>query len=574
MTGSQGGENFPNVESKLWLWHGRCYRSTRFPTPWWISHCELLSKCLLLSCCRALFLHLFLFICYGRSSNSSSSITYFEDSQLELREHTRTWHWRMPNKTRLSAQPSTALWSLISLHRNTYRKRSVLLISLYPFYFCSVLFYILPWQARDKPSCDVFWWAELLCNYTTKTKVTITSMSSYYNELSLSEVPNIRRRSEAFAEVVNLTTAHSSFLVILKSLHLNQAIPVEALVLEHGQWIVILERWFLHHLIVLFWVVFLRRTLLIQDPHLLEKLVQINLRLLFTVPDRCLLFLLWTVFVSDDLLGLGVLRGTSPLLKLLEPLVNDMDAGLRIEVEQTARGKHRHEVPRREPLELVAGLVREARARLEVGQVKVRLGAIQPPRGLVIGHGSLLSSGERPQPEPSPLLGLPDLSNPFAPSPLPDASVGAGGVLRAALAPCRALLPRLERGLPEIVHCFQKGMPAWVDDEAPEEGMKRMESELRVGNQLKKARGISRECEGGSVKSFGRFNCGHVLGGKHFHMPVWPLVATILSVFDSYNFTPKNILFIKNIYIYFRFSVAEEARVSTKCTRKKEAKGL
>lgn len=89
----------------------------------------------------------------------------------------------------------------------------------------------------------------------------------------------------------------------------------------------------------------------------------------------------------------------------------------------------------------------------EMGEVKVRVGAVESSGSLIVCHGSLLGGGEGAKPEAGALLGLADLCDPFPPGALADAAVLARGVLRAPLAAGRALLPRPHRrGFSHVVH--------------------------------------------------------------------------------------------------------------------------
>lgn len=75
-------------------------------------------------------------------------------------------------------------------------------------------------------------------------------------------------------------------------------------------------------------------------------------------------------------------------------------------------------------------------------QVEEGVGPVEPARGLVVGERGLLGGGEGAEPEAGALVGLADLGHPLAPRPLAHAAVLARRVLRAALPPRRALLPR------------------------------------------------------------------------------------------------------------------------------------
>ena len=127
--------------------------------------------------------------------------------------------------------------------------------------------------------------------------------------------------------------------------------------------------------------------------------------------------------------------------------MNEMNTRLSIEIKhETGRAmmrEHRNEVFRRNPFEDIR--FSSTRIWLQVGKIEISIRAIESSGSLIISHGGLFSSGEGAQPEPGALLGLADLSHPLAPSPLPDATVLAGGVERAAFASGRAFLPWLKK---------------------------------------------------------------------------------------------------------------------------------
>ena len=87
-----------------------------------------------------------------------------------------------------------------------------------------------------------------------------------------------------------------------------------------------------------------------------------------------------------------------------------------------------------------------------MGEIKVCIWTIESPCSLIISHGSFFSCGKRTKLEPGSLLWLSYLSNPFAPSSVPNASVLAGGVLGPAFPPCWPFLPWLQRGLLASIH--------------------------------------------------------------------------------------------------------------------------
>lgn len=133
----------------------------------------------------------------------------------------------------------------------------------------------------------------------------------------------------------------------------------------------------------------------------------------------------------------------------------DMHIVLRAEVENgvAVRG--------RKPLEPVAGPGadqsggggRGGGGGADVREVEVRVGTVESPGSLIVGQCSLLCSGKRAEPEAGALLGLADLGHPFTPGALADTTVLAGGVLRAALAAGRALLPWPGQGsFPHVIH--------------------------------------------------------------------------------------------------------------------------
>lgn len=132
------------------------------------------------------------------------------------------------------------------------------------------------------------------------------------------------------------------------------------------------------------------------------------------------------------------------VLELLQPLVYDVDVVLRVEVEEAVGGDGGGAPPcggggREPPEALVRG---GGGGGAEVGQVEEGVGAVEPPRGLVVGERRLLGGGEGAEPEARPLVGLADLGYPLPPRPLPHAAVLARRVLRPALPPRRPLLPR------------------------------------------------------------------------------------------------------------------------------------
>jgi hypothetical protein len=131
------------------------------------------------------------------------------------------------------------------------------------------------------------------------------------------------------------------------------------------------------------------------------------------------------------------------ILELLQPLVDDAHVVLRVEVEQ-AVGRDGGGAPGRgrEPPEPLVRGGGGYGGGAEVRQVEEGVGAVEPARGLVVGERGLLGGGEGAEPEAGALVGLSDLGHPLAPRPLAHAAVLARRVLRAALPPRRALLPR------------------------------------------------------------------------------------------------------------------------------------
>jgi hypothetical protein len=148
---------------------------------------------------------------------------------------------------------------------------------------------------------------------------------------------------------------------------------------------------------------------------------------------------------SNSRAALRRLGGRRAVLELLQPLVDDVDVVLRVEVEEAVcRDGGRGGTPGggREPPEPLVRGGGGGDGGAEVRQVEEGVGPVEPARGLVVGERGLLGGGEGAEPEAGALVGLADLGHPLAPRPLAHAAVLARRVLRAALPPRRALLPR------------------------------------------------------------------------------------------------------------------------------------
>lgn len=82
------------------------------------------------------------------------------------------------------------------------------------------------------------------------------------------------------------------------------------------------------------------------------------------------------------------------LLKLLEPLMNDMNTWLGIDVEHSTRRKHGNEILGREPFELLRLKWKVGRVGLQVRKIEKSIRAIESPGSLIISHGSFFGGGE------------------------------------------------------------------------------------------------------------------------------------------------------------------------------------